>query len=67
MKTIGLLCASICLFAQPIQDAVATESEKEGIADVRGITLSTHRGGRELGDPEVLGPSLQKIRETGAT
>lgn len=34
--------------------------------DIRGITLSTHRGGRELGNPDVLRPTYAGIREVGA-
>ena len=36
------------------------------LADIRGITLSTHRGGRELGYPEILGPSYEAIRDIDA-
>ena len=45
---------------------VVSPTAAEDIGTVRGITLSTHRGGRELGDPEVLRPSYEAIRTTGA-
>ncbi len=33
---------------------------------VRGITISTHGMGREWANPKVMGPTLKKIRNTGA-
>ena len=68
MKTIGLLNASIRLFAVLLLAAATpTLADTGGVEDIRGVTLSTHRGGRELGEPGVLAPSLRSIRKTGAT
>ena len=36
-------------------------------APVRGITISTHRGGREWGDRSVLEPTLAAVTEVGAS
>lgn len=51
LLALGILVGSIC--AEPL-------------SNVRGITLSTHRAGRELGDPAVLRGSFAQMKQAGA-
>jgi hypothetical protein len=53
-----VLCVCLC-------GKVSGEGETRSTVDkIRGITLSTHRGGRELGDRVILDPSVRAIAST---
>lgn len=68
MKTIRRLKASLpVLIGLAIAvPGAADDGKDDAVGEVRGITLSTHRGGREFGDPDVMTPSFEAIRVTGA-
>ena len=63
MKIFRLSHASIAGLLAVLFGVVPLSAETP---DIRGITLSTHRAGRELGDPELLRPTFEAILETGA-
>ncbi len=68
MTIVGLIRASIRLPAMValVMSGAQAEDSSGFLWDIKGITISTHRAGRELGDSEVLVPTLESIRETGA-
>jgi hypothetical protein len=69
MKINRVMDASIVamIFLVCLCGKVSGESETRSPVDkIRGITLLTHRGGRELGDRVILDPSVRAIASTGA-
>ncbi len=64
----GALCGFLLWFGV-ISGAMtgAALGQESPSPTIRGITISTHGGGREWADADRMGPTMRRIRATGAT